>query len=435
MILFYTNTITARVNYIVKFFFDDLLGVSYKITSNENEFKSFGGAKINYSKSRFNDEFYIEASDLLFEKNIREQNVVVDSFNEYKIFFKAKTNASLAFDIFAASFYLITRYEEYLTNTTDKYERFIATESLAFKNNFLHIPSINYWAKYLKTEIRTKYPSIIFSERKYSYISTIDVDNVYCYLGKGVLRTFGGYLKSLARRDFRAIRERTKVLLGKQTDPFDQYLYQLNIAEKYRLKMIYFLLFAKKSKYDGAVSPKSNKYKHLLNFLTKHAEIGIHPSFRSHKSYDTLVSEIQNLSKEIKKSITKSRQHFLKLKLPETYLNLIRTNIKEDYSMGYASHLGFRASTCTPFNFYDLKNEIETDLKIFPFAIMDVTLIHYMKLSPFEAFKYIKPIIDTIKTIDGLFISIWHDRVFSDKGEYNGWKKVYEEMIINGKEL
>ena len=38
-----------------------------------------------------------------------------------------------------------------------------------------------------------------------------------------------------------------------------------------------------------------------------------------------------------------------------------------------------------PFKFYDLKDESETELDIFPFAVMDVTLQQYLSLSPDEA--------------------------------------------------
>ena len=72
--------------------------------------------------------------------------------------------------------------------------------------------------------------------------------------------------------------------------------------------------------------------------------------------------------------VTKSRQHFLAFELPTTYLKLIQSGILEDYSMGYASHLGFRAGICSPFRFYNLLEEKETDLVVYPFQVMDVTL-------------------------------------------------------------
>ncbi|NJO89826.1 MAG: hypothetical protein HC831_13425 [Chloroflexia bacterium] len=55
--------------------------------------------------------------------------------------------------------------------------------------------------------------------------------------------------------------------------------------------------------------------------------------------------------------------------------------ITNDYSMGYSSHPGFRAGTCTPFYFFNLKTDEKTNLKITPFAVMDVGFIDYLKCS------------------------------------------------------
>jgi hypothetical protein len=97
--------------------------------------------------------------------------------------------------------------------------------------------------------------------------------------------------------------------------------------------------------------------------------------------------------------------------------------------MGYQSHLGFRAGICTPFYFYDLTNEIVTDLKIFPFCIMDSIMFDYMKISPAKAFQHIKNIVNEVKNVNGTLISIWHDRTFSNTGLYKGWKEIFIETV------
>lgn len=97
--------------------------------------------------------------------------------------------------------------------------------------------------------------------------------------------------------------------------------------------------------------------------------------------------------------------------------------------MGYASLVGFRASICTPFNFYDLDNELETKLKVHPFAIMEGTLKYYMNIGPEEAMQHIKPLIDEVKRVDGTFISLWHNDSLNDQKFWKGWRRIYEEMI------
>ena len=74
--------------------------------------------------------------------------------------------------------------------------------------------------------------------------------------------------------------------------------------------------------------------------------------------------------------MTISRNSFSKVNLPINYRNLIKLNIREDYTMGYVNKIGFRASTCTPFLFYDIDNDIQTPLLINPYNLMDYSLLN-----------------------------------------------------------
>ena len=91
---------------------------------------------------------------------------------------------------------------------------------------------------------------------------------------------------------------------------------------------------------------------------------------------------------------------------------------------------GFRAGICTPFHFYNLKSERETNLMIYPFQIMDNTLIKYLQLNPDAAIEKINSIVDKIKNVNGLFISLWHNSSLSNTREWAGWESVYENMIL-----
>jgi len=127
--------------------------------------------------------------------------------------------------------------------------------------------------------------------------------------------------------------------------------------------------------------------------------------------------------------ITRSRQHYLRVELPETYQHLVDLEIKEEYSMGYASHYGFRASTCTPFYFYDLDFEIQTPLKVFPFAVMDTTLRDYMSFTPKKSFNTIIQLAKEIRKVDGTLITIFHNESVSGSGRWRGWGRLYEGLL------
>jgi hypothetical protein len=97
--------------------------------------------------------------------------------------------------------------------------------------------------------------------------------------------------------------------------------------------------------------------------------------------------------------------------------------------MGYPDQPGFRASICSPYFFYDLDLEIETALRLHPFAIMDGTLRDYMNIKPEDAASIINPLIEEIKKVKGEFISVWHNESFAENERWKGWRKVYEDMI------
>jgi hypothetical protein len=115
--------------------------------------------------------------------------------------------------------------------------------------------------------------------------------------------------------------------------------------------------------------------------------------------------------------------------LPKTYRNLLKNDITNDFTMGYASQPGFRASICSPFYFYDIEKEVVSNLKVFPFVVMDATLLRYLKLKPEQAIEHIRKLVNEVKSVNGMFIFLWHNDSLCDTGEWRGWKIVYEEMI------
>jgi hypothetical protein len=117
------------------------------------------------------------------------------------------------------------------------------------------------------------------------------------------------------------------------------------------------------------------------------------------------------------------------LRFPETYRTLIDNDITDDYTMGYSGDVGFRASICTPFYFYDLDREQITNLRVHPFAVMEATLKYYLKIKPEEALKYIAPLVQEAKAVDGVFMSLWHNESLSNIPPWEGWQDVYEQMV------
>ena len=350
-LLIYTHKITHRNKYVFNLLFKDILGLEFNLISDAEEFKNYSGAKLSYTNHPIADEVFFSARNLLFETGISEQSISVFDYNETKVFYAVGKESTLPFDVFAATFYLVSRYEEYLPHIRDEHDRFDGKNSLAFVNNFLEKPLVNTWAKWMKQILEKKFPQLQFPQKKYTFISTIDIDNAYAYSEKGFTRNVGGILKSITKFDFTEIGERLRVLIGSEKDPYDTYDFQLEMIQKYKFESIYFFLLGDYGINDKNLPIESKNFQSLIKMLSDYATIGIHPSYGSNKSIEQLKKEVNRLSHTIHRDITKSRQHFLKLTLPETYRNLIDLDITDDYTMGYAAHIGFRASICTPFEF------------------------------------------------------------------------------------
>jgi hypothetical protein len=170
----------------------------------------------------------------------------------------------------------------------------------------------------------------------------------------------------------------------------------------------------------------------LIKLLSDYADVGIHASYASNDTPDLLKKEVNRLSDVLNREITRSRQHFLRLEIPNTYHTLLNLDIHNDYSMGFASQPGFRAGTCDAFPFYDLEMEAETPLMIHPFVFMEGTLADYLRLTPEDGLNYIYRLIDEVKAVDGAFISLWHNESLGGQGRWEGWPEVYEKMIAYG---
>lgn len=429
MLLILVKEITPRLNYIFKLMIHDLMGFEFRLTLNAEEFKSYDGAKFSYGDKPIDNELFFQSEKLLFEKGIEYQELSVFDWQGLKAFYSTNHKYLVPFDPFAAAFYLVSRYEEYLPHLRDAHDRFIETESIAYQRNFLQKPLVNYWAVKIKEIIFKHFPALKSIEPRYRYISTVDVDNAYAYLEKGFMRTTGAYLRSFSQFNFQEAVERTRVLFRMQRDPYDTYSLMHALHKKFNVHVIYFFLMGEYGENDKNIPVDSKKYHSLIKSLADYAETGIHPSYGSNKKPGRLAKELGILSRILKREVTKSRQHFLKLRLPGTYRQLIDVDIKDDYTMGYAALTGFRASICSTFNFYDLDLEQTTSLRIHPFACMDATFKYYMKTPPEEVMPHIKMLVDEVKKVNGTFISLWHNESLSENILWKGYRKVYQELI------
>ena len=430
MLLIYVSKLTNRLGYTLNLVFKTMLNIPFEITLDEEYFCSYSGPKICYSRNKIGDGLYIKSTSLLYQTSVENQEIQVTEMEGLPIFFQTYgKDITLPFDIFAATFYLVSRYEEYLPHRKDHHQRFDYKDSLAYQNNFLHVPIVNKWADFFCKKIKDHYPDINVPIRRFHFVSTIDIDAAYAVVNKGLLRNMGRFVKDLVDRDYNSVYKRAMVMLKKEKDPFDTFDYILKTANDYHAELLFFVLFANYNTYDKNISPNSLKFQQLIKHLGDYAKVGIHPSYASFADPTLLTQERKMLASVMHKPIKRSRFHFLRFQLPVSYQNLTDNNIEADYSMGYSNEYGFRAGICTPFHFYDMESDAETNLTIHPFAVMDSALKKYLNLSPDEALDVLKTVIDEIKAVEGTLYTIWHNNSLCELFGWEGWSRVYEQML------
>lgn len=436
-VLIFSPIISRRLSYIVTELFERILGLKAIITSNKEQYLASQLPKINYSYTPLaSKEIYIIPQGLLFEQGVNSSQSTIlplsppigDAYTAYcPPIEKEIDRVILSEDILATSFFLLSRYEEYLPFQSDEHGRFTAKDSIAFRQGFLRRPLINEWAIELGNILKENFPTIQIQNNSCQSLFTYDIDMAFKYKEKGVLRNFGAFLNNREMN-----KERIQVLNNKIKDPYDTFDEIDEWHENATNQVHFFILLGDWSKFDKNIHYKNECFQQVLKKLSQKYSLGIHPSYKTNdndveKADQQLQKEILRLEDIVGKKINSSRQHFLKLRFPTTYQRLLKSGITKDFSMGYSDEIGFRASIATPFYWYDLINETSTTLEINPFQVMDVTLKNYMKISPEKALEETLLIKKHCQNVGGIFCSLWHNSSFDH--EWKDWKIMYKTLI------
>jgi len=430
MILIFIDKHSNAFSYITSVLMEDVID-GFQIVHDWDSFVTYAGPKICYDSQKKTDGSFriVPSADIWHNGEFKRHAVQLDESGCIPFIFPTK--GDLKFDVFAASFYVISRYEEYLPHDADHVGRFSAKNSTETCGNLYKKPVVDIWRNELIAELQKKWPQIQLKKRSFEMIATIDVDSAFAYCHKGFGRTLGGIGRDFSRFDWKNMLNRLCCLFGKCDDPFKTYNYIASHVKSVDLKLIFFFLLADFTKYDINVTHKSKQLRQTILDLSKKFEIGIHPGISSHSKFETLINEKNRLEEITGQKCTQSRQHYLKVNLPQTYRRLIDADIHDDYSMGYADDSGFRAGTCRPFKWFDLLNNSVTNLTVHSVMVMDATLNSYLKLSPADAIEYCNELIREVKNVNGIFISIWHNDTLAERGIWKGWRAVWENLIRN----
>ncbi|WP_373075104.1 polysaccharide deacetylase family protein [Zeaxanthinibacter enoshimensis] len=426
MLLIYTHKITPRFSYTMKQVFTRILGIEVSFTTKVEDFIKHAGPKITYTKKPLQNEFFVRSNDLLFEQGINDFQIKPEDWDGVPCFFKAGERSNLPYDVFSASFFLLSRYEEYLPHLKDIHGRFPPSESVSFQHNFLHLPVVDIWARKIHKALKERFPELESKERKYQHTSIIDVTTSHSYAHRGLIRSIAGFFLDLGYFRFRRVIQRLSVWMRLRRDPFDNFSALLALHKVHKVKSMFFFQFAEYSTYDKNVSPNNNKFRHLIKSVADYSKVALAASYSSFMDIQLLKAEKMSLSNVIHRPVNYSRLRYNRVDIPVSYRNLVEAEFTDDFTMGYTHEPGFRAGTCTPFYFYDIPLEVQQPIKIHPFAFHDYAFQNM--LTEAEILSEMDKLWTEVKNVDGQFNTIFSNELLGGSHQVD-WLRLYGKVI------
>lgn len=418
---------SPRLRYVLDWVLTERLGFSYRLVHKVAEART---SRYCIAYGHLPDAFSIPASGLLFESGILPQEVVQGLWHSRPTLFHVLGQATdLPFDLFAAVFYLLSRYEEYGAYTPDRHGRYPYTESILHRAGILENPLVDEWICLLRTQLMKAW-QVDLPQKPFRFHPTYDIDIAWSYRHKGFKRSAGAYFRDIVNGHFPSLLERTRVLTCTSPDPYDAFEWMKKLHAKYALVPHYFVLAAEKaSAFDKNIPPRHPAMRQLIQSLAMEAPLGLHPSYQTNTQNDLLHAEKNILEGITGAEIISSRQHYIRLFLPATYRALLAAGITADYSMGYSTTLGFRAGTGESFLWYDLLLEETTAFRVHPFCFMDTTARYDLGLDVEASFLRLRQMTGALRHCGGMLTTIFHNFSLGSDAAWPHWRDAYQTFV------
>lgn len=426
MLLVYTHKITPRVTYVFKHVCSRVLGIGVKFTSKVEELIAHEGLKLSYTHKRLGNELHIRSTDLLFEQGVLAMDVSVQSWDGVPCIFQIKdATAAIPFDIFAATFYMLSRYEEYLPHVKDELGRFPSSESLAVTHRFLRVPVVDIWIKRFGEVLLEHFPSIELKELAPDTEMMVTVPQAFKYKKIGFLRTIGGFLRDTGKLRLRENLQRTQVLLGLRRDPYDSFGWLINVQKQVKKPFKVFFQLGDYGQSSKNIKHSKRSFQNTLKMVADYCSVGLLVSPVASRETIDLRKEGERLEEIVHRPLTSIHITRFRLNLPHIYRDALDQEIQEDYTMGYPDAIGFRAGTSHSFLYYDLDYEIQTPLMIHPVCMQSDALINYQNHT--IDFVSLKDMQRAVYTVGGVFRISFRSTSF--EGIYN--KKLFRRVLFD----
>ena len=456
---------TAERRYIYGLLLGEFLGL-------EHELREGSGGAVRISWKDGNDPRSIEMPDILFSTRsnqwLRPASMPVtptevwdpprehfprdiipnavpllySSASGRPVFERMGDNVHLRFDLFGASFFLLSRYEEIVNTERDEWDRFRASSSFAYKQGFLRRPVVNEYTEILWQALALLWPGLSRKKRSYRALISHDVD-VVSVLGSSLPHVAKSLAADLLKRHepFLALRraqaffETLKSGAPVKGEPYDTFSFLMDTSERSGLRSSFnFVAGISDTTRDPTYDVGSRWMRALLSEIHKRGhELGLHPSFCTFRDKRRTREEFERLksicrAEGIAQAAWGGRQHYLRWQNPTTSRIWEDVGLDYDSSVGFADEVGFRSSCCYEYPIWDLSQEVSLKLRERPLIAMEGTLLLYMKYSYEAAATAIRDLAKTCRKYEGDFTLLWHNHMLASKEAKVTYTRIVESI-------
>ncbi len=331
-------------------------------------------------------------------------------------------------DVFAATFFMLTRWEETASPDRDRHGRFPAEGSVAWKQGFLQRPVVNEWADWLWNSLLRLGWKGEQKQRKFKISLSCDVDHpLLWWSATDRIKTLAGAI--FKRKNLPEAAYWLKNHIFQSKDPYDVFDDWFDLLEQHN-HSAQFNFMGERPRSSDCWYPVSHPFVRQLmqKIADRGHKIGFHPSYESFDHPDLFQRELDSLRTIAPIEISAGRQHYLRFAAPRTWNSWEAAGLREDSTLGYPEAEGFRCGICHDFPVFDTLQRKMLRLREKPLIAMDVTLAQYRPYSPEQAFSQLMQLRREVEKYGGDFTLLWHNSSWNTPA-WEPWKEVFYNFI------
>lgn len=324
----------------------------------------------------------------------------------------SSATTQIGLDIFASSFFMLTRWEEYLLGREEKGD---CDETLLFavKHGIWQRPVVHEYESLLRSVLALASP-----KRKYQVVLSHDVDGFVTPAWSRIFRDFIRQTIHGAPKNKVLHLTWDEEIRYKKSFPSDinQFEFYRSLSTKFNIaEWLYFKVCAKgetECTYTYDSSNASLVLKGLKSFDQKELRLGFHPSQSTFKNKDQWQIESERITRFLGYEPVIGRNHHLLY--DSNMLRQWEMLAGQDTSLQlsncvFHNRQGFRSGISVPYRLFDIYQRRDMRVVEHPCQIMDTVIRYDSKVrSESEIWDEVKSVIERTKQYGGELVLTWH---------------------------